>query len=134
MKSCVKSYWQKLWKTNNFITATCLLWGLYLTHFLHCVADSSSQFIDPVRTFSVTAAASSDTHPETFDFYWDVQVRKICDTSLCSLFLGGLLQMCEVLILFMQMEDVIIGKLKAQWDKENNSESIAHRLDLHHLV
>lgn len=114
MKNCVKSYWQKLWKTNNFIKATCLLWGLYLTYFLHCVADSNSQFIDPVRMFSVTAAASSDTHPEMFDFYWDVQVSKICDTSLCSLFLGGLLQICEVLMLFMQMEDVITGKLKVR--------------------
>lgn len=85
--------------------------------------------------FSVTAAASSDTHPELFDFYWDVQVSKICDTAVCSLFLGGLLQIGEVLILFMQMEDVITRKLKAQWGKvENNSESIAHGLDLHHLV
>lgn len=51
IKNYIMSYWQKLWKTNSFIKATGLLWGLYLAHFLHCVADSNNQFIGSVRKF-----------------------------------------------------------------------------------
>lgn len=93
IKNYVMSYWQKLWKTNSFIKATWLLWGLYLAHFLHRVADSNSQFIGSVRKFSVTEA-SSDTCPEMFDFCWDVQVRKICDTAVSSFFSRWFISRC----------------------------------------
>lgn len=100
---------------HSFIKATWLLRGLYLAHFSYCVADTNSQFIGPVRKFSVTATLS-DTWPKMSDFRWDARVRKICDTTVSSFFPGGLFPGAWC-VDFTYANEKFMWKVKAQWGK-----------------